>query len=199
MPTVQGPPVVDHPLRGELRFRVVRCSYADQPNPFTVDQMAVLAQYLDALIVRNSSGLCWARAELVDVQLPGTGPGYAESYQSPLVDLNPAALTPVQVDCLELVPDDGRTYRLFLLPDTGPAVYVGYGHGDHRPGYAWVSALPFAPGDLFSLPIPHEAGHTLGLIHAPSGIMLGDDQGAQRDWEGFFEPAQRRQLGWLGQ
>lgn len=189
-------------LQGELPYTVVRVSYADAPNPFTPDHLLVLRNLLNTFLAVNSTGLAFPRVEDREVTLDHPAAFYRSSCPdgscTQIILDQGEDLFPVQTECLEKVPEAGR-YRLFLLPPGGPVIYVGYGRSDHRKGggFGWVTSLDFAPEDLFSLPIPHEVGHMLGLDHAEPGVMSGTDQAAQQDWGGTFAPMLRNLLGWL--
>lgn len=195
MPVPAPSPVMsDRDLRGGLSFLLVRVAYADTPSSITDDQMTVLSMMLSSFVNRNSTGLAYVVSQRQDITLPGTAASYAAASTQAILDQG-GPIFPVQTDCLNAVPDP-HAYRLFLLPATGPVVYVGYGTTQRQPRFAWVSSLPFAPDDLFSLPIPHEVGHMFGLQHTERGVMSGSDAAAQRDWDGFFTEQQRASLGW---
>lgn len=193
-------------LSGALPYSIVRVSYADQPSPVTDDQLLVLRSLLNTFLTCQSTGRAYPLVEEERITLDLSAAAYRSTCPDGtctqvIVDQG-QDLFPIQTECLAKAPYRGRA-RLFLLPAGGPVIYVGYGsvsktfEGQLDRSFGWVSALDFAPEDLFSLPIPHEVGHMLGLPHGDPGVMSGADQAAQRDWEGLYAPHLRRLIGWI--
>lgn len=181
-------PEAEGGVRGPLALQVLLVDYADTPCPYTLEEGWQVVGALNALVVRLSTGAAWVVGDVQRLPLPLPAAAYAGDYGHEGRDASLSG--PLQVACRSAAPPCRLT--VFLVP-AYPAIFWGAGRPGGTEGYAWLSAVT-AP---LALPLPHEAGHALGLPHTATGIMSGTDSASQCDWGGALTPEARASLGWI--
>lgn len=170
-------------LRGNLSTLLCLTDYQDNACPYTEEQITLLGSMLSEWVTRQSTGAAWTTSRLQRITLPGTSVDYAEE-----IDHNDNSFRHrIQQDCIS-VANAPEPYQVFFLPNV-PRSYVGGGRADHLQGFAWIASLE---ADPIRLPLPHEFGHVLGLLHG-GGVM----NQLTPDWTQNFDEQALNSLGWL--